>query len=91
MQRKRGNGMKKLKPNYEMLFNSAVSALQDTYANYKKAIIKNIQCGWIGSDGRYTFYEGIEERNERIKELGKEVIRLQIRIEEIKRLMESEG
>jgi len=73
-------------PNYQLLFNSAICALQQKYNEYKKAIIKNIEFTWIGNDGEYCFLEGVEERNKKIDELKKEIIRLRFKVDELKEM-----
>ncbi len=82
--------MKVQSPNYSLILKSAIASLQDTYAAYKKAITKNLSLTWYSDDGTFTYLAGIEERTEHIKELEKEIIRLQFKIEEIKGLMERE-
>ena len=39
-------------PNYQLMFKSAVCALQDAYAEYKKARVKQMQWTFFGNDGR---------------------------------------
>lgn len=69
-------------PNYQMLFSSAVTALQQTYNEYKKALIKDIDFTFVGKDGMYVTLAGAEERAEKISELGKEIVRLKYKVEE---------
>lgn len=71
-------------PNYQLILDSVICALQQKYNEYKKAIIKNIEFTWIGNDGEYCFLEGVEERNKKIDELKKEIIRLRFKVNELK-------
>jgi len=75
-------------PNYQMLLDSAICALQQAYKEYKKAIIKDLDFTWINNKGEYSFVEGVEERVNKINELGKEVVRLQFKVNELKELVE---
>ena len=70
--------------NLQLLLKSAISALQDTYKNYKTAIVKDLQCSWFSDTGDFTFLAGAEERKKKIDDLGKEVVRLQVEVDEIK-------
>ncbi len=86
---------KQPEPNLQLILKSAISALQVTYKDYKTAIIKDLQCSWYSDDGDFTFLDGAEERRKKIADLGKEVVRLQVKVDEIKNeikaKMESEG
>jgi len=74
---------KQPEPNLQLL-KSAISALQVTYNDYKTAIIKDLQFSWYTDDGEFTFLAGAEERKKQIADLGKEVVRLQVKVDEIK-------
>ena len=75
---------KQPKPNLHLILKSAISALQVAYTNYKTAIIKDLQFSWYSDEGEYTVLSGVEERKKKIADLGKEVVRLQFKVEEIK-------
>ena len=75
---------KQPKPNLQRILESAISALQVAYKDYKTAIIKDLQCSWYSDNGEFTFLAGAEERKKKIADLGKEVVRLQFRVDEIK-------
>ena len=71
-------------PNYQLMLNDAVFCLQETYREYKKAVIKNLQFTWIDNDGAFTYHSGLEERNQHIADLAKEFMRLKFKVEEYK-------
>lgn len=75
---------KQPEPNLQLILKSAISALQVTYKDYKTAIIKDLQCSWYSDNGELTFLAGVEERKKKIADLGKEVVRLQVKVDEIK-------
>ena len=75
---------KQPKPNLQRILESAISALQVAQKDYKTAIIKDLQCSWYSDNGEFTFLAGAEERKKKIADLGKEVVRLQFRVDEIK-------
>ena len=71
-------------PNLQLILNSAISALQATYTDYKTAVIKDLQCTWYSDTGDFTFWAGAEERKKKIADLEKEVMRLQVKVDDIK-------
>lgn len=71
-------------PNYQLMLNDAVFVLQETYKEYKKAVIKNLQFTFIDNDGALCYHSGLEERNQHIADLAKEITRLQFKVEEYK-------
>ena len=75
---------KQPEPNLQLILESAISALQVTYRDYKAAIIKDLQCSWYSDNGEFSILAGAEERKKKIVELGKEVERLQVKVDEIK-------
>jgi hypothetical protein len=75
---------KQPEPNLQLLLKSAISALQVTYKDYKTAIIKDLWLSWYSDNGEFTFLAGAEERKKKIADLGKEVVRLQVKVDEIK-------
>ena len=82
---------KQNEPNYQMLFQSAVSSLQTAYNDLKKANIKVIENRFIGADGRQVVYAGEEKRVKRMNDLAKEVERLSIEVEHYRNVLESKG
>lgn len=79
------------KPNLQLLLRSTVSALQDTYSSYKKAVVEDLRCTWYSDDGEFTFLAGAEERKKKITDLAWEVIRLQTEVARIKEEMAIES
>ena len=75
---------KQPEPNLQLILKSAISALQVTYKDYKAAIIKDLQYSWYSDDGEFSVLAGAEERKKEIADLGKEVVRLQAKVDEIK-------
>lgn len=63
-------------PNYQLIFESAVTGLQNAYSEYKEARIEAIRGAFIGADGRMTIRSGYEERQKRIESAETEVVRL---------------
>lgn len=78
---------KQPEPNLQLILKSAISALQVTYKDYKSAIIKDLQYSWYSDDGEFSVLAGAEERKKEIADLGKEVVRLQAKVDEIKNEM----
>lgn len=76
--------MKYLTPNYKIMFDSAVCALQQAYKEYRKSVMDNLKWTWIDNNGEFVILDGAEERNRKIKELEYEVVRLMFRVREIK-------
>lgn len=75
---------KQSEPNLQLILKSTISELQAAYTNYKNAIIKDLQYSWYSDNGEFTFLAGAEERKKKIADLGKEVVRLQVIVGEIK-------
>ena len=75
---------KQPEPNLQLILKSTISALQVTYKDYKTTIIKDLQCSWYSDNGEFTCLAGVEERKKKIADLGKEVVRLQVKVDEIK-------
>lgn len=78
------------KPNYELMFKSAVLALQTTYSAYKVAREKELYMSWYGDDGSYRELEGIGKVRVTASELLHEINMLKAQVEEYRRLMERE-
>lgn len=81
---------KQLESNLQLILKSTISALQIAYMNYKTAIIKDLQYSWYSDNGDFTFLAGAEERKKKIADLGKEVARLQVEVNEIKNMIEAD-
>ena len=82
-------------PNLQLILKSTISALQTAYTDYKTAIIKDLQYTWYSNTGDFNFLAGAEERKKKIADLEKEVMRLRVKVDdiknEIKAKAESEG
>ena len=76
--------MEELKPNYEMILDSAVYSLQQTYEDYKRAVVDSLKWTWFDKNGVFTTLDGAEERSKKIENLNREVMRLMLKVEEIK-------
>ena len=64
--------MKKvLEPNYQMLFDSTVLALQNTYKQYKDAVAESLEWSFIDNNGNFCILAGYEERNARVIDQSK--------------------
>jgi len=75
-------------PNYQLMFESAVGALQNAYAEYKKARAEQVRWTFFDNDGRFCFLDGYKERKERVDNAEEEVARL---LKEVERLRELKG
>ena len=75
-------------PNYQLMFESAVSALQNAYAEYKKARAEQVRWTFFDNDGRFCLLDGYKERKERVDNAEEEVARL---LKEVERLRELKG
>lgn len=71
-------------PNYNIMFESAVSALQNAYSEYKKAKAEELRWTFFNHDGRFCFYAGYEERKKRTENAEKEVARLSQIVNELR-------
>lgn len=79
---------KKTEPNYELLFKSAVTGLQNTYSQYKTAMTRALQYTWYGDDGNYAELDSAIEQRDKAHRLWYEVDRLKAQVEEYRNLME---
>ena len=77
-------------PNYQLMFESAVCALQDAYAEYKKARVKQMQWTFFDNDGRFCFLDGYKELKERIDNAEEEVARLMKEVERLRELRDGD-
>ena len=75
-------------PNYQLMFEGAVTALQIAYSEYKKATTENLRWTFFDNDGNFCILDGFEERQKRVREAEKEVERL---MEEVSRLRDLKG
>lgn len=75
-------------PNYELLFKSAVTALQTAYGEYKKVRVKEIRYSWFADDGTYTEMDCVRELRIKASEYLHDVERLKKEVEKYRRLME---
>lgn len=79
--------MKETKLNYKAILESTISALQETYTQYKKAYYESIRWTWYDKDGEFCILSGQDERNDKLDELGQEVIRLRNEVLRLKQEM----
>ena len=70
-------------PNYELILKSAISSLQNTYEQYKKAVYESIKYTFINGNGELCMLGGQEERQAKVENLKQELLRLENQIEEI--------
>ena len=75
-------------PNYDLMFDSAVSSLQATLNEYKKSVRKELDHFFVTMDGRWGVLEGYDKRMKKTQELAEEVTRLK---EEVERLRVLKG
>lgn len=71
-------------PNYRLMFESAVRALQLAYSEYKEAQHEQLRWTFFDNDGNFCVLDGFEERQKRAHEAEKEVARLKKKVEELK-------
>ena len=71
-------------PNYQLMFESAVGALQTAYAEYKKARTEQYRWTFFDNNGNFCFLEGYKERKERVDTAEKEVARLMQEVKELR-------
>lgn len=71
-------------PNYDLMFQSAVSALQSAYSEYKKAISEELRWTFFDNDGNYCFLDGYEKRRKRTESAKEEVARLMGLVNELR-------
>jgi len=79
---------KEPKPNYELLFKSAVTGLQIAYDGYKTARKKELEHTWVGMDGRFVELEGIKDIRVKASEFLHDVERLKKEVEKYRLLVE---
>lgn len=77
-----------IEPNYEVLFKSAVTALQVDYGKLKAAQIEAIKWTFVDSDGHFYELAGCEERRKQVVEFENRVAE---DLKEIYRLRYSTG
>lgn len=70
-----------IEPNYEILFNSHVSALQYAYTEYKKQIRKYLGCTGYTDDGYFFTLSGSDKIAKKANDALKEVERLKHEVE----------
>lgn len=73
-------------PNYQLMFESAVSALQLAYSEYKKARYEQLRWTFFSNDGHFCFLDGYKERKERVDNAEKEVARILKEVEKLRKL-----
>lgn len=75
---------KKPTPNYQLMFESAVTGLQIAYAEYKKAQIEAMRSTFVDKDGRMVILDGYGKRQKRIDCAEAEVDRLMKVVNELR-------
>ena len=75
-------------PNYDIMFQSAVSALQSAYSEYKKESSEELRWTFFDNNGQFCFLDGYAERHQRTEKAKEEVARL---MEEVSRLRDLKG
>ena len=75
---------KKLTPNYQLMFESAVAELQLAYSEYKSAQVEAIRWTFIDNDGRFAILDAYEKRKKRIEDAEAEVARLMELVNELR-------
>lgn len=73
-------------PNYDLMFDSAVYALQIAYSNYKKCVAEELRLTWIDHDGNIGILDGYKERRLKTEEANREVTRLKVEVERLREL-----
>lgn len=70
-------------PNYELMYKSAVTALQTTYTEYKKVLQQYMSCTFIDDCGRLCVLSGYKDRKAEIDRLTSEIECLSSTISEL--------
>ena len=73
-------------PNYDLMFESVVRALQVSYGHYKEARYNVLRWTFFDNNGMFCFLDGYKERLERVEELEKEIERLMKEVERLRGL-----
>lgn len=73
-------------PNYNLMFESAVSALQNAYTEYKKAVGEELRWTFFDTDGQFGILSGYEDRAKRTKDAEAEVVRLRCEVDRLRGL-----
>lgn len=71
-------------PNYKLMFESAVRALQVAYEEYKKASREELRWTFFDHDGRFSIMEGYADRRKRAEDAEQEVARLMQEVEALR-------
>lgn len=77
---------RELKPNYQMLFDSAVHGLQIAYNEYKKLLFEDLKLTWYNDEGNFCFFGDAKARKERIANAEKDVKYMKKEVEKYRRL-----
>jgi len=75
-------------PNYDLMFQSAVFALQSAYSKYKRASSEELRWTFFDNDGNLSVLDGYKERREKLDKAEAEVVRL---MKEVSRLRDLKG
>ena len=71
-------------PNYNIMFQSAVGALQTAYEEYKKARVEQLRWTFFDNDGNFCFLDRYKERKERVDNAEENVARLLKEVEKLR-------
>lgn len=73
-------------PNYELMFQSAVGALQNAYKEYKNAVCDELWRTFFDSDGHFSVLSDHEKRAKRTTDAEIEVMRLRCEVDRLRAL-----
>lgn len=79
-------GRKRPKPNYDMLFQSAIYELQRTYAEYKITMAECLKWTWYDDDGKFCILSSLKSRRDKINSLEKKLILVSAEVEKYREL-----
>lgn len=77
-------------PNYDLMFKSAVYALQIAYAEYKKAVIEELRWTFFDNEGHFSVLSEYEKRAKKTNDAEKEVVRLREEVDKLRELKDGE-
>ena len=71
-------------PNYDLMFQNAVSQLKLTVEEYKKSAKKEFDNLFVTSDGHWGVLAGYEKQQQKTQKLGEEVTRLKEEVDKLR-------
>lgn len=78
---------KENKPNYDMMLQSAITCLQVSYNEYKKALFDYYNMIFYNSSGDLCVLNGFEDKFNDIKKLASDVETYKLRVNELKEMI----